>query len=62
MVKLGKQYYITSNGEKKVNCYKINIPKEVVEKTNLKDKKIKIVANNNKIVIKELKLNNDMNL
>ena len=29
--------YTTAKGERKLNCYVCNIPKEVVEKTNLKD-------------------------
>ena len=38
MPKLAKNMYTTAKGERKINCYVVNIPKEVVEKTNLKDK------------------------
>ena len=37
MPKLAKNMYTTAKGERKLNCYVVNIPKEVVEKTNLKD-------------------------
>ena len=51
MAKLGKNNYITANGEKKINCYVVNIPKEVVNKTDLSDKELLIYAKNNKIII-----------
>lgn len=51
MAKLNKMYYYTSKGEKKLNCYNIAIPKEIVEKVNLQDKEITIKIFNNKIVI-----------
>ena len=51
MPKLAKQYYFNAKGEKKVNCYKINISKQIVDKTDLEDKKIKIVVKDNKIII-----------
>lgn len=54
MAKLVKMYYITSKGEKKLNCYMTNIPKAVVEKTNIKNEdKIKIYSVNNKIIIEK---------
>ena len=31
MAKLNKQYYYSSKGEKKVNCYKLNISKRLLE-------------------------------
>lgn len=51
MPKLGKLYYITTKGEKKLNCYSANIPKIVVEQTDIKDNNIKVYAKNNKIII-----------
>ena len=51
MAKLGKNMYTTASGERKLNCYVVNIPKEVVEQTNLVDKKLKIYAKENKIII-----------
>lgn len=51
MAKLNKQYYYNARNEKKINCYKVNISKDVVNKTDLKDKKIKVYAKNNKIII-----------
>lgn len=51
MPKLAKQYYLNAKGEKKVNCYKVNLSKQLVDKTDLEDKEIKIVVKDNKIII-----------
>ena len=51
MPKLAKQYYLNAKGEKKVNCYKVNISKQLVDKTDLEDKEIKISTKENKIII-----------
>lgn len=51
MGKLAKQMYITAKGERKINCYIVNIPKEVVNKTDLSDKELKIYTENGKIII-----------
>lgn len=51
MPKLSKLYYITSKGERKINCYNVQIPRKVVEQTNIKDNNVKIYAENNKIII-----------
>lgn len=53
MKKLNKMYYYNSKGEKKLNCYYTNIPKELVEKTDLQDKEINIRMENNKIIIEK---------
>lgn len=53
MAKLGKNNYITAKGEKKINCYVVNIPKEVVNKTDLLDKKLNIYAKDGKIIIEK---------
>jgi len=53
MAKLNKNYYYSKNGERKINCYLVNIPKEIVEKTNIGDNEIKISIQNNKIVIEK---------
>ena len=37
MSKLVKQYYYSSTGEKKVNCYHINMPKEFVTKAGFEE-------------------------
>lgn len=36
MAKLGRQLYYTSK-EKKINSYKINIPKEIIKKAKMED-------------------------
>ena len=51
MPKLSKLYYITSKGEHKINCYNVQIPKKVVEQTNIQDNNVKVYAENNKIII-----------
>ncbi len=51
MPKLSKLYYITSKGERKINCYNVQIPRKIVEQTNIQDNNIKIYAENNKIII-----------
>ena len=55
MAKLAKQmYYSVSKGEKKINCYKLNIPKAIVKQTDLKDgDELKITAKDNKIIIEK---------
>ena len=54
MPKLAKNMYTTAKGERKHNYYVVNIPKEVVEKTNLKDVDLKISSKDNKIIIEKL--------
>lgn len=53
MTKLGKMYYMTSKGERKINCYTVTIPKAIVEKTDIEDKDLKIYAEDNKIIIEK---------
>lgn len=51
MGKLAKQMYTTAKGERKLNCFVINIPKEVVFKTELIDKEVVVYAKDGKIII-----------
>ena len=51
MPKLSKLYYITSKGERKINCYNVQIPRKIVEQTNIEDNDIKVYAKDNKIII-----------
>lgn len=53
MAKLNKLYYYNKKGEQKINCYVCNIPKEIVDKTNIKDSEIKITRDDNKIIIEK---------
>lgn len=53
MAKLGRNSYTTSKGERKINCYLINIPKEVANKTDLIDKELRVYAEGNKIIIEK---------
>jgi hypothetical protein len=51
MTKLAKQYWINAKGERKVNCYKATLPRELVEKLDLQDKEIKTKIIDNKLII-----------
>ena len=55
MAKLAKQmYYSASKGEKKINCYKINIPKRIIEQVNFKDgDELIFIVKNNELIIKK---------
>ena len=53
MPKLSRNMYTTAKGERKLNCYGVNIPKEVVNKTDLEGKELKIRAEGNKIIIEK---------
>lgn len=56
-MKLTKQYYYSAKGEKKINCFKINLSKELVEEAKIKeDDEIKIYVKNNKIIIEKVHL------
>lgn len=55
-MKLGKQMWTNAKGEKKVNNYKINIPKVVVEQSGITDKdEVYAYADNKKIIIERVK-------
>ena len=52
MAKLIKNCYYGKNGEKKINCYFVNIPKEVVKQAGINpEAQLKIYADNGKIII-----------
>lgn len=54
MPKLAKNYYYGKNGERKINCYVITIPKKILEETNInEDDNIKIIVKDNKIIIEK---------
>lgn len=54
MARLNKQNYITSKGERKINCYHITISKELLSKTNIKDDdELVIYTKDNKIIIEK---------
>lgn len=51
-MKLIKQKYYNAKGEAKINCYMINIPKALIEKSEIKDTdEIKLSIVDGKIVI-----------
>lgn len=54
MPKLNKMYYYTPKGERKLNCYRIIIPKEEVIKANINDTdELKVVARDGKLIIEK---------
>lgn len=53
MPKFAKNMYTTAKGERKLNCYNISIPKEVVELAKLVNVELKITAIGEKIIIEK---------
>ena len=54
MAKLTKQMYYKANGEKRLNCYKVALSKDIVSQTNIKDDdNIRIYTKDNKIIIEK---------
>lgn len=55
MARLSKNMYRSlKSGEKKINSYKINLPKEIIKQVNFKDgEELKITAKDNKIIIEK---------
>lgn len=58
MPKLAKNYYYNSKGEKKLNCYLLNIPKEIVKQTGISESdQVKIEAKDGRIIIEKAEAN-----
>lgn len=54
MQKIGKQYYYTKDGKRKVSSYKIYIPKTIAESAGITDTdKLKIYNKDRKIIIEK---------
>lgn len=54
MQKLKKQRYITKKQGVKINCYYVNLSKELVKQTNITEEdELKITVKNNKIIIEK---------
>lgn len=54
MPKLTKQYYFKRNGERRINCYHINLSKDIINKTNIQEQdELKISVIDNKIIIEK---------
>ena len=55
MAKLTKQMYFKANGEKRINCYKVAIPKEVVKDAEINDTdELKVYSSKGKIIIEKI--------
>lgn len=54
MQKLVKQNYTTNKGIKKVNCYKVNISKEIVNEVKFDENTyLKVYAKDGKIILEK---------
>ncbi len=53
MAKMNKMYYYTSNGEKKLNCYTIPVPKQLVEEAKLEGVDLRFRVEKEKIIIEK---------
>lgn len=52
MPKLAKNYYYNSKGEKKLNCYILHIPKDLLARSGIsEEEEIKINVEDKKIVV-----------
>ena len=52
--KMSKLYYHTGAGEKKLNCYSLQIPKKAITEAGIDaDKPVIIYTKDNKIIIEE---------
>ena len=55
MAKLNKQFYYNKGSEKKLNCYKVNISKELLAESGIKENdEIKIYVKEGKIIIEKV--------
>jgi antitoxin component of MazEF toxin-antitoxin module len=55
VAKLTKQMYYKANGERKINCYKVAISKELIKQAKIHDNdEIKVYAGENKIIIEKV--------
>ena len=55
MTKLNKANYYNRKEKKKVNCYKVNISKELIAKANISEEdEINIYAKDGKIIIEKV--------
>ena len=53
-MKLKKMHYMTMKGIKKINCYYVNIPKQLIKEAKLDDtKEMEVIAKNKEIIIRE---------
>ena len=58
MTKLAKNMWTNAKGERKLNCYLVNISKEVVNKADIKEEDdLDIYAKDKKIIIERKKEN-----
>jgi len=52
--RLAKNYYSTANGERRLNCYSVNIPKEIIKSSEIEeDDEIRIYVEYGRIIIEQ---------
>ena len=55
-MKLTKQFYYSASGERKINCFKVILSKEIVKEAGIDtEDNIKIYVKDNKIIIEKAK-------
>ena len=54
MQKLQKQYYYNKNGERKLNCYKVNLSRDIIKKAKITEyDTLNIFVLDDKIIIEK---------
>ena len=53
MARFNKLYYYTSKSEKKINCYTLAVPKQIVEQANLQNVEVQLKVIDGKIIIEQ---------
>lgn len=54
MAKLNKQYYYSKDGERRINCYHVIVPKHIVKKAGIDEiDELVVYAKGNKIIIEK---------
>lgn len=56
MQKISKKYYYSKHGERKINCYTVNISKDTLQRANIKETdNLDVRAEKDKIIIEKIK-------
>lgn len=56
MQKISKKYYYNKNGERKINCYSVNISRDTLQRANIKETdNLDVRAEKDRIIIEKIK-------
>lgn len=56
MQKISKKYYYSKYGERKINCYTVNISKDTLQRANIKETdNLDVRVEKDKIIIEKIK-------